>query len=189
MASKKHTEVKDMGQLGFGLPTDLEDDISDFSSEQISFPPYWKPEIGKKFLALAVSLDERDPEFLRYLLQATHDIMCSKGGRDDKEDILVKRDEFFTMSVYAGLPLSNYIGLKCLVEVTGTKDTGKPNDMFVFDLKLSKADKAMLSADRRTRAQLAIQQYNASKRQSNGAAPKEMTGEVVNKGVPATPFG
>jgi hypothetical protein len=180
------TKEVDPSQLGFEIPAELQEEISSYQSEQISFPPYWKPEVGKKFVALVVTLDDRDEKFMRYVLQSCHPIPCEKGDKHNKEDVLVPKDEFFTMSVYAGLPLDRYIGFKVYVQVTGTRDVGQPQDMFVFDLKLSPADKALLSEERRARAAKAIAAYRETRRLEalNGTPakkPEEMTGEAVPK--------
>jgi hypothetical protein len=184
-------------KLGFGLPSDLETETANYQSEQISFPPYWKPEVGKIFLALVLSLDDRDPDFHRYVLQTMHPLPCERGDKHNKEDVIVDKDDFFTTSVYAGLPLDRYIGFKVLVKVTGTRDVGQPQDMFVFDLKLSPQDKNLLSEERRARAAKAIAAYRESRKlaAANGGAkptdmtpPKEASKEVIKNRPTDAPF-
>jgi len=78
-------------------------DFSTWEEEQVGFAPYWNPEEGKFFVGTVVARDERDPEFLRYLIKAVVDTVCKRGPVDEAEEILVRKGEFFSISVYHAL--------------------------------------------------------------------------------------
>jgi hypothetical protein len=186
-AVESNEEFKQNLSGEFAIPAS---EVEGFSSEQISFPPYLNPAVGLKFLAVPISLDDRDPEFPRWVCEARHSLECEKGSKDEKEDVVVRAGEFFTMSVYAALPLERFVGLKCLIQCTGVKDVGRPQPMFVFDLKLSADDKKLLANERRERASQAIERYKEKRRlealgatETNGSASREMVAEVVKQPV------
>lgn len=78
-------------------------DFSKWEEEQVGFAPYWNPETDKWFLGQVVSRDERDPEFVRYLVKAALDTPCKRGPVDGAEEVLVKSGEYFSISVYYSL--------------------------------------------------------------------------------------
>ena len=55
-------------------------------------------------------LDERDPEFRRYVVEATDEILCAKGPAEGADTILVLPGELFTVNDYSALPLERYFG-------------------------------------------------------------------------------
>lgn len=77
-------------------------DFSTFTDEQIGFAPYWNPETGKEFYGALVARDERDPEFVRYLVMnlSNRPLACSRGPADNAEEVLVQKGETFSISVY-----------------------------------------------------------------------------------------
>lgn len=81
-----------------GLP-----DFSTWSEEATGFAPYWNPEENAWFFARIIDKDERDPSFVRFLMQAGHDIPCKRGPAEEAEDVMVNKGEFFTISVYYSL--------------------------------------------------------------------------------------
>ena len=94
---------------------DFDIDEDDYSDEQVGLPPYWNPEVGRKFKAVVVGIDEKDPEFPRYQLRASAAVRCGRGPSDDAETVLVKKGQYFTCSTYAALPLNRYIGYEVIV--------------------------------------------------------------------------
>lgn len=74
-----------------------------WEEEQVGFAPYWNPEEGKFFYGKVVARDERDPDFMRYLVQALMPHQCKRGAADDAEDVLVGTNEYFSISVYYSL--------------------------------------------------------------------------------------
>ncbi len=174
MPPKTKEENKGGPAEGFdNIPAEL----AGFVEEQISFPPYWTAEVGKWFYAMPVDTDTRDPQFGRYVCQAMSDLMCSTGPKDDRNDVLVRKGDFFTTSMYTGLPLDKYIGTGVFVKCTGTRETKQPNDMLVFTLAVSPEDKKLLLNDRKARTERAIAEYKA-----NRAAMAK-----ANAGVPQFP--
>jgi hypothetical protein len=130
---------------------DINFDVAQWESEQIGFPPYWNPSEGKKFLARVIARDERDPAFVRYVLQAQCKHTCQKGPSDDAEPCEVRAGEYFTCSVYAALPLTDYYGVVVLVtavkkrKLAATQDNPLKRDMWDFNLKVSPTDHKMLA--------------------------------------------
>ncbi len=134
-----------------------------WSEEQLGFPPYFKAAIGKGFFARVITVDVRDPEFIRFVLQylgmpndfkkptqldTTTPLKCQKGKKDDAEDVMVKPGEFFTTSNYGGLPLENFLGESATIACTGKVSTGKPNDMYTWTVLTSAETKTRLAAQR-----------------------------------------
>jgi hypothetical protein len=144
-------------------------EFSNFEEEQISFPPYWEAAEGKWFYAMVVMVDERDPEFPRYVCQAELDTPCKKGSKSKKEDedIIAHKGEYFTLSTYSGLPLDRYVGTRVLVKCIGKRDVGRPQPMWEFSLKVSPEDKKLLVAERKQLAQEAVRRFKESR---NGAS-------------------
>jgi len=70
---------------------------------QVGFAPYWSPEENAFFVGYVVARDDRQPDFVRYLVQAYQDTKCQRGPVDGAEDVLVKKGEYFTVSVYHAL--------------------------------------------------------------------------------------
>ena len=97
-----------------------------WEEENLSLPPYWVTDIGKQFAARVIDLDNGDPEFPRYVLEALAPVDCQSGKREEAEDVHVKIGEFFTCSTYAGLPLARYIGCRVVVKCTGTRKVNQP---------------------------------------------------------------
>jgi len=95
-----------------------------WSEEQVGFSPYWNPEEGKSFIGRLVEKDERDPNFVRYLIQAGEDLECARGPSEEAETVIVKKGEFFTISVYFSLQgvFDLYLesGIRAWMKVTAT---------------------------------------------------------------------
>jgi len=77
--------------------------FENWEEEQVGFAPYWNPEENKWFYAQVVDKDERDPQFVRYLMRAGMDTPCKRGPVDSQDDITVKTGEYFSVSVYFSL--------------------------------------------------------------------------------------
>jgi len=127
-------------------------DFSGFVKEQINFPPYWNPEIGKKIYFTPMMVDDKNSNFIRFVCRAEMPIACQTGPADEAEDITIKKGEYFTVSDYKALPLANYFGHAVLVEVVNKRkfkgDDGTPRDLWVFDLTVSPETKRLLEAKR-----------------------------------------
>lgn len=70
---------------------------------QTGFAPYWNPEPNSWIFAQIAEKDERQEDFTRYLLRAGVDTKCKRGPADNAEDVIVKKGEYFTISVYFAL--------------------------------------------------------------------------------------
>jgi len=85
-----------------GLP-----DFDKWTDEQIGFAPYWKPAEGKWFFGMPVTIDMRDPKFVRYQFIAGADTPCQRGPSDEDDErseaVIVKKGETFSLSVYYSL--------------------------------------------------------------------------------------
>lgn len=127
-----------------GLP-----DFSKFVKEQIAFPPYWNPSEGAKIYFIPRMRDNADPEFPRYVCQALMDMQCHQGPVDDQEEVLVKKNDHFTLSTYAALPLEIYFGTAVLVTVVKKrKIQGGKRDLWLFELMVSPEDRVLLDKKR-----------------------------------------
>lgn len=122
------------------------------NEEQISFAPYWKPIVGASFVAKPIARDERDPEFIRFVMQAYQDMDCFSGPVEDAAEVKVEKGKYFSISDYKALPLDFYMGLpdpiKLTVESTRKSSDPKKNDMFVWSIKTTDRCKKILDARR-----------------------------------------
>lgn len=143
-----------------------------WENEQIGFPPYFNPTMkedekgktipgtGNYFLAIPIDLDERNPEFKRYVLEAVQAIECKKGPADDAELITVQPGEFFTCSVYAALPLEDYFGYPIFVrpvrkrKLAANEENPQKRDLWDFELKVSPETKKLLKQRRQQEADM-----------------------------------
>jgi hypothetical protein len=126
-------------------------------TEEVGFAPYWTPAPGEKCYATLVARDERDPEFVRYLLIAGMPIRCHRGPREGGEEVIVNKGEQFSMSAYVQLdqPFMQYLNLGVPVPMLLTakeKVKGGQGSVWVWDIKVSPETKAMLTAARQTAA-------------------------------------
>ena len=149
---------------------DLPPEVAGFVEEQISFPPYWNPDMGKVFYGMVVNLDDTDPTFVRYVVEAFMPTLCERGDKHNKEEVLVQKGEFFTLSAYAGLPLDRYIGFAVFVQVKGQRDVGQPQPMWEFTLKISPEDRKVFVEERKQRIAAAMQRYRENRKL--GLTPK-----------------
>jgi len=169
--AKKTTEQTNEEILNAISDPDALPDFANFEEEQLAFPPYWEAGEGKWFYGMVVALDDRDPQFQRYVLQAEMPVTCAQGkkkGRDgDYHEVQVGKDEFFTLSCYGGLPLDRYIGYRVLVKCTGTRDVGQPQPMYTFSLKVSPEDKKLLMVERKQNAAVAMAKFREGRKNAN----------------------
>lgn len=127
-----------------GLP-----DFSSFVKEQISFPPYWNPEEGKKIYFVPMQLDDKDKEFQRYVCKALMPIQCAQGPAEDQEMVMVQPGEYFTLSTYTALPLEMYFGFPVLVTTkTKRKIQGGKKELWQFELAVDPTVKKQLESKR-----------------------------------------
>jgi hypothetical protein len=151
--------VKSAVETQLGM-TDFESQIMaqlvGWEKVETGFPPYWKPEVGKFIAAKVCAVDARQPEFVRYILQATRmPVTCARGPVDGAEEVIVQPEEFFTMGEYASLDLTRFFDMEIFIKVTGTRKLvgneashGVPRKLFDFDVRCSPEDKKKLNAMR-----------------------------------------
>lgn len=131
--------------------------VKGWEEEVVGFPPYWTPELGKMLLGRLLLADLRDPNFGRYVMQATQvPVQCQRGPADDAEPVIVQPGEFFTMSVYGGLPvdsMENFFDLElCLTPFNKRRlppneaSQGKPRDFWDFKVIVAPESKKILTA-------------------------------------------
>lgn len=158
--------------------------------QQTGLPPYWaadeevhKAGVAQGFYARVIGRDDGDPTFPRYVVQAGMDTPCMKGGGDDAEPVIVKKGEFFTTSVYAGLPLERFIGVPVIVKVKDKRKIntkGGPRTIWDFTVEVTPQVDKILAARRQAAAERAIAQGNALRA---GGVP------TTNGNVPQLPQG
>src|SRR5262245_27407718 len=117
--------------------------------DQISFPPYWKPNPATGWRGKPLYQDNREAKFPRWVIESSITMDCQIGEVRDGELVTVNPGERFSMGVYAGLPLERYFGLE--VTVICVKDRplkptadGDPRNMWVFQSYVAPEIKALL---------------------------------------------
>lgn len=135
--------------------------IEGWEEDSVGFAPYYKVEgVGSCFFGKICTVDARDPEFIRYIVQCeVAPIKCQRGPVDGAEEVMVQPGEFFTVSAYAGLPAERYFDMSVFCKVkevrklppnVGTGGNRKvASDFFVWGVQLS-ADNRKLVNGRRT---------------------------------------
>jgi len=78
-------------------------DFATWEELQVGFAPYWNPSPGAWFYGQIVEKDERDSDFVRYLVRAGTATACKRGPNDAAEEVTVKPGEYFSVSVYYSL--------------------------------------------------------------------------------------
>jgi hypothetical protein len=153
-------------------------EFADYEEEKLDLPPYWVTDVGKSFAARVLDLDDRDPDFPRYVLEAMAPIECQSGPRDEAEDVRVEIGDYFTCSTYAGLPLERYIGCRVLVKCVDTRKTSQPKPMFVFKMTMHPEDKKMVLDERKAIARVKMQQFRESRKNALALPAKGGTSEA-----------
>lgn len=126
-------------------------EVEGWEDEQTGFPPYWEPKQDAQFKGIVTAVDNTNPEFVRYTIQATtHPIAAFKGGKlnNSQEPVVVKPGENFTVSDYVQLRLHEYIGHEVLVDVVNKVGIGDGHTMWNMRLRVSAATKALLLKQR-----------------------------------------
>lgn len=149
-------------------------EFAGWEEENLSLPPYWKLDrgdhLGKGFAARVIMLDDSDPDFPRYVLEALAPVHCFTGPRDEAVPVDVKIGDYFTCSTYAGLPLHRYIGCRVVVQCDGTRKTDQPQPMYTFRMVMHPEDKKMVMDDRKALAAQAMVRFREA-RKNAGALP------------------
>jgi len=146
-ASSAGTIVKSGAILsGADLPN-----FAEWDEVQIGFAPYFHPEKGSTVVGFLVGKDARDPKFVRYQMKALVDTMCRRGPANEDaeegavgEDVLVKKGDFFSMSVYYSLAdqfdcliwASAKTGQEFPIKVEAVNKTKTKNDRTVWNFKM-----------------------------------------------------
>jgi hypothetical protein len=136
--------------------------VKGWSRQQVGFPPYWSPmREGSLFFGRIVALDTRQPDFYRYIVQATKfPMFCKLGPTDDAEKIMVPTGDFFTVSAYASLPLEDFFDIEVLVEATKKRklpgneaSKGVKRDLWMWNVRVeSEKEKKMIETRRSEKA-------------------------------------
>lgn len=141
-------------------------DFSTWTDIQIGFAPYWNPKEGEGILATVINRDERNPNFVRYLMVAHRDTMCQRGPAKDAESVLVKKGETFTISDYFSLTeefnlqLASGLDPVIYLEPLSKADTESGHQVWRWRMRVNEETGQKLKA---LRAQNAVRQIDASK--------------------------
>jgi hypothetical protein len=131
--------------------------VTGWAREQVGFPPYWAPlREDSMFFGRIVALDTRQDNFHRYVVQATKfPMFCRLGPADDAEKIMVPAGDFYTVSSYAGLPLSDFFDIEVCVRATKKRklpgneaSDGVKRDLWMWEVLVEPKDKEVIR-DRR----------------------------------------
>ena len=125
-------------------------DTTGWVEQQLGFAPYFNPTPGAKFVATPIEIDDKDPDFVRYVFIAEHAMECQQGPKEDAEPVLVEAGGQFTMAAYASLSMvfEDYLGLKCRVTVKDKIKIADNKTLWRFTLAVSQEDNARLMAQK-----------------------------------------
>ena len=128
-------------------------DFAQWTDRQVSFAPYWHPEPGDKFYGKIVAIDMRNPEFVRLQFQCLQpELACQRGPAAEGNEVLVKKGENFSMSVYSALAdeltfqLQSGVSPATLIEAQKKVKTSTGKDCWQFRCRVSPEDNAKLVA-------------------------------------------
>lgn len=136
MASKKKLEEQmevanqlEAAEAAFDEMLASEDWVED---SQAGLPPYWKAAMGQSavgqfFRGIPMMIDNKTPNFVRYVLQASIPMTCYRGPVDSAEPVEIEPGDLFTISSYAGLDMEKYLGFEVAAMVVEEMDL-KPTD-------------------------------------------------------------
>lgn len=99
---KNATNKAPVGGSKAAVSADLPD-FDKWDDRQIGFAPYWAPEVGDWCYARVIARDDRNPNFVRYLLKAYKDTECRTGPKLSGEPRIIRKGETFSMSVFTSL--------------------------------------------------------------------------------------
>lgn len=129
--------------------------FAEWSDEQVSFAPYWKPAVGKWFYGVLTDVDMRDPKFIRYQFQAMLDTPCQRGPGDETDDrhekVMVPAGGLFSVSLYEGLKgvFQDYASVPfpvaVRVEAVRKDKTKEGQDFWMYKVQVDKPTKALLT--------------------------------------------
>lgn len=118
------------------------------------FPPYWSPGEGKSFRGRILARDVRDPNFIRYVVEASETTECVRGSGDDAEPVMVEKGQQFTVSDYFALDLRSVLGLEIKATSTEKVRTKGGNDVWLWKLAMPPEARKILHARRAESAAL-----------------------------------
>jgi hypothetical protein len=97
--------------------------IQGWEEDSVGFAPYYKVDgVGSCFFGKICTVDARDPEFIRYVVQCeVAPIKCQRGPVEGGEEVMVQPGEFFTVSAYAGLPAERYFDMSVFCKVKNVR--------------------------------------------------------------------
>ena len=104
---------------------------------QVGLPPYWKPRsengpaIGQSFCGIPMMIDDKDKNFIRYVIQATRTMKCWKGPVDNAEEVIIHAGDLFTVSNYSGLNLDKYFGFEIAAIVVSDEQLAPTEEIAV----------------------------------------------------------
>jgi hypothetical protein len=132
---------------------------TNWEREQVGFDPYFVIDKGKGFVATLVGRDDTNPKFVRYQFMAPEDMECQRGPNDiddeRHEKVAIKKGDTFNISSFYSLAklLDQYVNfstdtgkaITVRVECTGSTKAESGNKVWLWDVRVSPEDKAMLT--------------------------------------------
>ena len=128
-----------------------------YVEEQVSFPPYWKPEPGTGWRGTIIALDQRAKDFPRFIIESATTLDCRVGRISDGEIMTITPGMNFSVGAYAALPLERYRGLElavlCVKQRKGLppndESEGMPRDMWVWKVFVHPEVRKLLDSQRK----------------------------------------
>lgn len=149
------------GEILLAYNKQILDAVKGWEREQTGFPPYWKPKHeGDLFFGKPILKDERDPEFPRFVIQATKfPIVCQQGPADGADVVIVRPGDYFTCSVWSALPLEDFIDIETCVmaekerKLPGNEASkGVPRKLWVWNARVTPESRKLIRERRQETA-------------------------------------
>lgn len=131
-----------------------------WESQNLGFPPFWKPVQDEIIHAQPLSVDISNPEMIRYVLIAKTKLRAFRGPNDEQEQVIVKPDEQFTLSTYATLPLMNYMGHEILIRAKDKRKISNGRTLWSFEVKVPPEVARLLEEKRKQENESQLKQFN-----------------------------
>ena len=143
--------------------------FADWAVEQTGFAPYYEPEKGQYFVAYIRKADMKDPNFLRYLFQAScMDVKCRRGAKpveaaedpslDTRPVVIVKPGQYFSLSLFFSMVenLNTYIlyasetgeDVEVLIRFVDKSKTSNNRTVWNVEMRIQPAQQVKMNAFR-----------------------------------------
>jgi hypothetical protein len=133
--------------------------------QKLGFDPYYTPKQGDVFFATPADIDDKDPEFVRFIFLAEHDMQCARGPKKDAEPVTVAKNDTFSMGAYASLTkvFTDYVGMLCKITVGEKIEISGGHTLILFKLEVSPEDAAEVLKTKGARLKARLEEQRKTK--------------------------